>query len=136
MNDHPNLASIETERQTIFAKLEAAQDTYHTANTHYLQGLVTPATAQDGTSLSSFDRERKPSDEKDDWSTLLTPTDVASGTRCQYYVHRYDGPAGPGFILGCQVVYDSVTWRYEEHHGPETSRSGPFNEWYEVTDGQ
>jgi hypothetical protein len=119
VDKHPDLAAIELERKAVFARLSAAEAAYHAAARRYLQCLVTPPDDQDGTTLAPFDRSRKPSDEKDDWTKLVAAADVATGTRCQYYVHRYDGPQGPGFVLGARVTWDGATWVYEEHHGPE-----------------
>jgi hypothetical protein len=119
VDKHPDLAAIELERKAVFARLRAAEVAYHAAARRYLQCLVTPPDDQDGTTPIAFDRSRKPSDEKDDWTKLVAAGDVASGTRCQYYVHRYDGPQGSGFILGARVVWDRATWVYEEHYGPE-----------------
>jgi hypothetical protein len=116
---HPDLAAIEQERKAVFARLSQAEADYYAAARRYLQCLVTPFDDQDGTTAVTFDRTRKPSDEKDDWTKLVAAGDVAAGTRCQYYVHRYDGPQGSGFILGARVTWDNAVWVYEEHHGLE-----------------
>jgi len=128
ITDHPNYTEIELERVAMFTRFVTAQTAYGTTNNKYLQCLITPALDRDGTSTVAFDRTRKPSDEVNNWSSILREIDIISGTRCQYYIDRYDGPAGNGYILNCRLVWSGITYLYREHHGPE-SRSGTFNQW-------
>lgn len=120
----------------MFGKIRTAQQAYRSQYGRFLQLPLSPATDRDGDSLAGLGRARKVSDEPFDWSRIVSADDVAGGVRCQYYVHRYDGPAGRGAILGCRVVWNGREYRYEQHHGPE-QRSGPFGLWVEVVpDGE
>jgi hypothetical protein len=126
LTDHKDFLEIETERTALFAKIEIEQ----AERGEFLQCLITPPFDADGTNKEVFDTSRKPSDEADDWTALGISSNVSTGTRCQYCCHRYDGPRGSGYILGCRVFYDTQNWEYKEHHGTE-NRMGPFDDWHQ-----
>lgn len=140
LTDHPNYSVIDKERKGVFEELDKAQKKRLQDGKTLLQCCNTPETIPGGNSKQSFDKNRKVADESEDWNAMDDGSDfsslVAEGSLCQYYVHRYDGPNGSGIIFGCRVDYDGATWRYEEHDGPEVGRSGPFDEWVQVDDGE
>lgn len=133
MLDHPGLAEIEVERAALFAVIETAQGEYRQLSGRFLQLPRSPVTDQAGDRLVDFDRSLKVSDESLSWADLVSADDVAGGVAGQYYVHRYDGPRGRGFVLGCRLVWNRAEWRYEEHYGPE-DRDGPFGVWVEIVE--
>ncbi len=136
LDQHPRLAEIEAERRAMFGKIRTAQQAYRQQYGRFLQLPLSQATDRDGDSLAALDRARKVDDEPFNWSRIVSADDVADGVRCQYYVHRYDGPQGKGAILGCRIVYKGREFRFEQHYGPE-QRSGPFGRWVEVVlDGE
>ena len=121
---HPNAVQIENERLLVFGY---AVDIMDGLAGDYFQCLETPETIPDGTKALNFDETQQVVDEIRGWTDLNLPGNLKA--RCQYAVHRYNGPEGVGYILYCRVLYLGDLWVYAEHHGPEL-RSDTFDEWY------
>ncbi len=132
MKDHPNLADIEIERAAMFEKVKASQGAVLSRDTKYQQCLISPVTDNDGTTLTAFDRTRKPTNGGKDWANIVSALDVSAGKRCQYAVDVYDGPQGKGFIVGARVVWDKKEWRFQEHVGPEKLEADMYGKWVEI----
>ncbi len=125
IEQHRGFQAIEAERVRIFETLRVEQ----LKRARPLQCILTPLADADGSTKKPFAVDRAAGGEGEDWRALGIETKAATGTRCQYYCHRYAGPQGTGFILGCRVVYQKQVFIYEEHFGAE-DRAGPFDQWF------
>lgn len=71
-----------------------------------------------------------PATEKDGKYEQVMPSSDGTYTKER---HVYVGPDGIGYTDIVTMVKDGRTWRYTEHHGPETFRDENSGKWVDAT---
>ena len=151
-SDHPFYSNLMTIITTLVDDIAAAQVLYAADKLEtegvprYFQGIKTPATQQDGTTIGDIiDETAKPTDQLESWVNFA-PQTFKKNSRIPYQitVDVYSGPSGHGWIFTGELWYDGLGpdaygnmgshLVYRHHVGPEVL-SGIFNELYIQPDG-
>ena len=126
--------------------MDAAQVAYFDIHGHFYQGIITPATPLDGTTLGDLDLNVKPTDQAEDWFDF-DPVLFPQGKKLAYQIRSdvYKAPSGQGYVLTGDLYYaglgpdayghygDHIVYR---HHVGLEVLDGIFDEWYIQVDSE
>ena len=146
-SDHPFYSNLMTIIDDLIDDITLAQVVYFNANGKYFQGIKTPATQQDGTTLGGIiDETAKPTDQLENWVNFAPQTfKKNSKVPYQISINVYSAPSGHGWVFTGELWYDGLGpdaygnmgshLVYRHHVGLEVI-SGIFNELYIQPDSE
>ena len=146
-SEHPFYSNLMTIIDDLIDDITLAQVIYFDTYGKYFQGIKTPATQQDGTTLGdTIDETAKPTDQLESWVNFA-PQTFKKNSKLPYQitVDVYSSPSGHGWIFTGELWYDGLGPDsygnmgshivYRHHVGPEVL-GGIFNELYIQPDSE